>query len=589
MLNLSKNEILSILKETRRDGIFYSDDVKKRVLANKVLTPALTALCNTADELDKIADEPLSFSLFRRYVDDGNRSEYESKYFTRRRKLLVYGIKSWLYDNNDDLVKLCDVMWSILDEYSWSLPAHLGNECLEVLQTDVHTVDLFAAETAEALTEIVALLGEKISPIIRKRIRFEVERRIFTQLHRKFFWKRTTINWAAVCAGCVGMTAIFDFEDNDALADILVFVFSCMRNFLSGFSKDGVCLEGIAYWDYGFGYFMNFAELLKRRTEGKINLFEIPEVRKIADFYPAVFFAGGRTVSFSDSHVNGKMLPGIVSLLLNEYPDFVVPSKESMNFEYFSDHCGRFASSIRHILYMRDDIDTLGKNVSTTYVYPDAQWFISTATNGVSVAAKAGHNDEPHNHNDVGSFLVYKNGEQIISDIGCGEYTKQYFSSERYTIFCNSSRSHSVPVINGNYQLDGSAYTARNTVITDEGLTTDISGAYNDKTLKSLIREIKFNKQNGETVIRDSFEFDIAPESVTECFITSSCPQISNGYVRINQGKESMDILFDNSKFIASTEKVVDIGHHGDERTTYIVKFESLIKATDLKFEFKII
>ncbi|ELR06328.1 hypothetical protein GMDG_07919 [Pseudogymnoascus destructans 20631-21] len=38
-------------------------------------------------------------------------------------------------------------------------------------------------------------------------------------------------------------------------------------------------------------------------------------------------------------------------------------------------------------------------------VYPKAQWLLCSGYDGTGSAAKAGHNDEEHNHNDVGSFL----------------------------------------------------------------------------------------------------------------------------------------------------------------------------------------
>ena len=61
-------------------------------------------------------------------------------------------------------------------------------------------------------------------------------------------------------------------------------------------------------------------------------------------------------------------------------------------------------------------------------------------------AIKGGNNGEPHNHNDVGSFLYFIGEEEIISDLGAGEYTKAYFGPERYSVLCCSSRGHSVPI-----------------------------------------------------------------------------------------------------------------------------------------------
>ncbi len=587
ILDIKKNELVDILNETDKDGLCYEDSLKSRVLSNKLLEPAINALNARAVELESIPDEPLTFSSFRRFVEDGNRNEYERKYFLRRKKLLVYGLKSWLYGKDEDLKLLMDEIWTVLDEYSWSVPAHLRDEALDTVQSDRHMVDLFAAETAQALSEIIALVGDRIHPIIKERIDYEIERRIYSQLSRDdFFWKRTTINWSAVCSGSVGMSAIYRIEDNNKLADILLLTFSCLKNFLNGFSKDGVCLEGISYWHYGFGYFINFAELLKRRTKGKIDLFKLPEARRISLFYPSVFFEGGRTVSFSDANSYGKLLPGYVSMLADEYEDFKVPPKELIDFEYYSDGCARFATSLRQFLYTASDISERSPEVSGTYLYPDAQWYISTSRNGVSIAAKGGNNAEPHNHNDVGSFQVFKNGEELLSDIGGGEYTRQYFSDERYMIFCNSSWSHSVPVINGQYQKAGKEYSAKDFTIDDGGISLDISQAYDIESLESLKRSISFNTDNGEIKLGDEFSFTEAPVSVVECFVSAFEPVIYEDHVLIAAEHEKAKIMYDRQSFAPTVEKIIDSGHGGYPRTTYLIKLEAIKKERQIFAEF---
>src|SRR5581483_5025075 len=45
------------------------------------------------------------------------------------------------------------------------------------------------------------------------------------------------------------------------------------------------------------------------------------------------------------------------------------------------------------------------------------------STDGLFVAAQGGHNDESHNHNDVGNFIVYYNGLPVLIDVGRGTYT----------------------------------------------------------------------------------------------------------------------------------------------------------------------
>src|SRR5690606_39665769 len=50
-------------------------------------------------------------------------------------------------------------------------------------------------------------------------------------------------------------------------------------------------------------------------------------------------------------------------------------------------------------------------------------------------AAKGGYNNESHNHNDIGSFILYKEGKPLFIDAGVGTYTKKTFSNERYDIW----------------------------------------------------------------------------------------------------------------------------------------------------------
>jgi hypothetical protein len=77
------------------------------------------------------------------------------------------------------------------------------------------------------------------------------------------------------------------------------------------------------------------------------------------------------------------------------------------------------------------------------------------STDGLFVAAKGGHNDESHNHNDIGNYVIYYNGQPVLIDVGRGTYTRKTFSSRRYDIWYNCSDYHNVPTINGVTQPAG--------------------------------------------------------------------------------------------------------------------------------------
>ncbi|WP_259391711.1 heparinase II/III-family protein [Paenibacillus thiaminolyticus] len=77
---------------------------------------------------------------------------------------------------------------------------------------------------------------------------------------------------------------------------------------------------------------------------------------------------------------------------------------------------------------------------------------------GWFLAAKGGHNDESHNHNDIGSFIVYADQCPLWIDAGVGTYTAKTFSPERYSIWTMQSGYHNVPTVNGAEQAPGRTF-----------------------------------------------------------------------------------------------------------------------------------
>jgi hypothetical protein len=95
---------------------------------------------------------------------------------------------------------------------------------------------------------------------------------------------------------------------------------------------------------------------------------------------------------------------------------------------------------------------------------PDLQVMVARdnggTTDGFYVAAKGGHNDESHNHNDIGNFVVYFDGQPLLIDVGRGTYTRKTFSDRRYDIWYNCSNYHNAPTVNGKTQLPGKEFKA---------------------------------------------------------------------------------------------------------------------------------
>jgi hypothetical protein len=79
---------------------------------------------------------------------------------------------------------------------------------------------------------------------------------------------------------------------------------------------------------------------------------------------------------------------------------------------------------------------------------------------GLFLAAKGGHNSVSHNHNDVGTFIVYSDGEPVFVDAGIEDYTAKTFGKERYNLWTMQSAYHNLPTVNGVMQKYGKEYQA---------------------------------------------------------------------------------------------------------------------------------
>jgi hypothetical protein len=161
----------------------------------------------------------------------------------------------------------------------------------------------------------------------------------------------------------------------------------------------------------------------------------------------------------------------------------------------------------------------------------DAEWLVYR-TPRFGFAAKGGTNWEAHNHNDVGSFCFATNGKQIFADVGRGEYTRQYFREEtRYQYFNTSSRSHSVPILFGNYQKTGGRYRAESTIWNGKTFSYDYASAYDDERVTSLKRFIDVDKKGITVRNQITFAEGFTPSlgDYIERYVLTEKPQIEQG------------------------------------------------------------
>ena len=474
------------------------------------------------------------------------------------------------------------MIWAVCDEFTWALPAHVPPE-LPVQKQEVF-LDLFSCETGAALAEIDYLLHEEFTAPVQERIRYEIRRRIldaflYQNLDNK--WEHLDNNWAAVCAGSVGMAFLYRASEEEVEA-AMPRLMKCLENFLGGFAEDGACLEGYTYWWYGFVFFCMFASLYRQYTDGAADLLKGDKVKKVAQFQQKVLIGKNLSLTFSDNNIMKFGHDRALShFLYHNFEGIEVPPDELHN-HFGQDHCFRYGPCLRNLLWTDPALAEMTVKKKSVY-FPSAQWFIKN-TFRYSLTAKGGNNGEPHNHNDLGSFCVSTPTEYLLSDLGAGEYVADYFKEEtRYEFFVNSSRGHSVPLIGGREQIPGKEAQAQVLEATEESFVLELSSAYDVSALKSFRRKLECGCSCSIT-LTDEFNFEGGEETITERFISCCKPEISGDGVRLkargpeNNGEELLIVCeTPGMEPVVSEEHYT--GHHGEKLTAYKIDYQVCAKA----------
>lgn len=542
-------------------------DALRAAATRPELATLLAELRTDARRDDPLPDLP--YRLFRTYVDDGDRYGYESRYFQRRRRLNSAAVIALLDGDADSLARLSDILWTICDEYTWAVPAHLRFNTTLGPDPD-RCIDLFAAETAHTLAEIVALLGDELEEPVRFRVRRELRRRVlapFLDDPRSRWWETSTNNWAAVCAGSIGMAALALEDDPLRLAAVIDRVQRTMGSFRSGFAADGGCAEGMDYWVYGYGYFVYYAEALRDRT----GLDLLAGTENIAAFPAAVDFGDGRCVSFSDGKDRVVPPTGLMSRLAERLAAPLPQLTRLSSFE--DDHCYRWAHLTRTLLWA--DPSRVGGPAPTGTVWlPDLAWAIDRVDVdgiGVTVAAKGGHNDEPHNHLDLGTFILALDGEQVLADIGSGVYDADYFGPKRYNALHPSAPGHSVPRVAGIDQAPGrdDAATVTEFLATDDRvrLDLDLSAAYGGTGFRRIL---DWNRR-GILVVSDCFTEPDA--ELLERFISRIEPSIDGRVITWTARAGRVELRLDTD-WEPEVDRIDTFDHRGNPETVYRLRLK---------------
>ena len=468
----------------------------------------------------------------------------------------------------DDII---DGIWAVCEESWWGKPWHLAQQKVGANLSNINDphIDLFVAETASLLSWTCYLLETQInewSTMIMPRVDHEMQERMLTplleredyhwmgfshldkNLHRVNNWNPWIIsNWIT--------TILLMERDPERRAAGLHKTMRALDNFIDPYPKDGGCDEGPGYWGRAGASMFECLESYYGATDGKVNVYGEPLIKNIGTFITKVQIYENWFVNFADASPLVNPAPFLVYRYGKRIGDAelmsagVYFSTKGQGWDGNDFSIARQLPNLFHGSEMSD--------VEPTQPLPAYSWLpeieVMTARDkrgsgeGFFVAAKGGHNQESHNHNDVGHFIVYVDGDPVIIDAGVGPYTGKTFSSERYTIWTMQSAYHSLPTINGVMQDPGIDFAARDASSTDDGQTAtfslDIAGAYPDEAkLKMWNRTVALIRGQDVTV-KDQYVLTEPASTIQFSLLTPCTVQVSEGRIvlgrRALQGERS--------------------------------------------------
>lgn len=515
----------------------------------------------------------------------GRRTEFQTKYFARRAHLQALVLAECVEGQGRFADVIADRVWSLCEESSWALPAHLGPQRAGLGLPDITEpyLDIFAGDTAGLLAWTDYLVGDmldRVSPRLRERIALEVERRVLQpgRTRTDFWWMgfdgRVAKNWNPwTCREWLTATLLLSRGVPPPAADVAKIV-QTLELFIQGLPADGSCDEGPGYWGGAAAAMFDALDLLSNATGGACDAFSLPVVREAGRYLYRVHIDGDYYVNTGDARARITIPAETVFRYGRRIgdPQLMALGSASARAHRFPQISGGMPlGEVLHSLFAADDLLAAMPTASAPHVrdawLPDLQLMTARTTEGSAaglfLAAQAGFNGKAHNHNDTGNFLVYYDGSPVLIDLGPAEYSAKTFSNQRYDIWVNQSAWHNLPTINGVMQAEGSGYAARDVdysaCATTVRLRSELADAYPAAAgLLSWRRSVQLER-GGAVTLSDTYQLKAPTQDIVWSFVCATEPRLAGPGVvvlRPAAGDGRLALTFDRATLDATVETV---------------------------------
>ena len=485
----------------------------------------------------------LPLSLYRDFSRSGCRTRYEEPYFHKRRLLSDLVIAEAIEDRGELVDLIEDGIWSILSEPSWTMPAHntyiRDEDALDTPLIERPILDLFQCETGEILALSISMMEKRISPVLAKDVEYEIRRRILEPYITDHFWWMGSDgplnNWAPWCTENVLLSTLSIPLGEKEASKVLRMAITTLDQYIEGFPDDGCCDEGASYYHAAALALWGCLDIISKSTGADLKrVWSDPKIRAMAEYIEKVHIEGDSYLNFADcspkagtltarEYLFGKAI-GSERLMHHAAIDAAGSWRESDNdynlfYKYLAlSHAKEIeAEAARSVEISPQPFTAFPRAGLAIY-----RW------NGIVFAIKGGSNGESHNHNDVGSFILYRDGRPCLIDIGVETYTKTTFSKDRYTLKPMQSGYHNLVNFPPLEQHDGEEYRASVLRMDKDGAAFDLTRAYPEGGgLRRYIRSVQISDDS----IAIDEDFDADQDGVLS-LISQEKPMADGGAIR---------------------------------------------------------
>ena len=498
------------------------------------------------DELISLAEAELEYGWpvikatdFMEFKISGDRRIMEIPHFDRRNHLVLFAFAELKENKGRFLPQIVNGIFANCEESFWGDSAHqlqISREYPNIPTKEEQYIDLFAAETAEHLATVTAMLREPLErfcPEILDRVQFELDLRIKKPYETRLddWWmgngtKRPN-NWNPWILSNVLTVFLLTEKDERRKSRAIRKIMLESQNYYNEIPADGGCDEGPLYWGRAGGSLFELLYQLKCATDGAVNFFGDEKIKQIAAYMKKAHLVGDVFINVADSH---PVIGDDYLFLLWGF------ARETAQEELKNLAAGAFlrrtktgeplthlTRTVRRLVYMAEFFREIRAHRVIEPIHGTVEHLPETELailrrGDMILTAKGGHNHESHNHNDVGSFSLYDGTTPILVDVGIGFYTRFHFNHDtRYTLIpWTQAKNHNLPMINGIDEPCGEEYRADSFDVSEEEIRISFPKAYPREALvEGLTRSLSLT--DGGLSVTDRFAFSTgAPQQVSE-------------------------------------------------------------------------